>query len=239
MRAGAAVKGKAALDDADVVAMLRGDGDGNPRSRQGRAGAEDHARRLGAGGAGRGAMRRPRTGTGGCLAAAAAARGRGRGDRDMVAAQGPRRAAGRAGARPRRSGRGLGRGRHRWRCGARWPLGSPWRQLVSTPSTRRAMAQALAYFASTSSIALTLPAERPASSKVWAQKGVGDRLGEFRADDARAHGDDLGVVRQRGALGGIGVVGQRGADARHLVGRDADADAGAADQDARCRRCRP
>ena len=91
--------------------------------------------------------------------------------------------------------------------------------------------QVLAYLASTSLIALTLGAERPAWSKVWARNDVGDRLGELGTDDAGAHGDDLRVVGQRRALGRIGVVGQRGADAGNLVRRDADADAGAADQD--------
>ena len=45
-------------------------------------------------------------------------------------------------------------------------------------------------------------------------------LASSGADDARAHGDDLRIVGQGGALGRIGVMGQRGADARHLVGRD-------------------
>ena len=54
MRAGAVVKGKAELDDADVVAMLQAMAVGHPRPGQGGAGGEDHARRLGAGGGGGG-----------------------------------------------------------------------------------------------------------------------------------------------------------------------------------------
>src|SRR6185312_10331988 len=60
---------------------------------------------------------------------------------------------------------------------------------------------------------------------------IDDRLGQFRADNARAHSDDLGVVGLGGTFGGIGVVRQRRADARNLVGRDGNTNAGAAKQD--------
>ena len=60
-----------------------------------------------------------------------------------------------------------------------------------------------------------------------AEEGVCYRLCKFRPDDARAHGDDLRIVERR-AFSGISVMGQCGANAGHLVGGDADADAGAA-----------
>ena len=61
---------------------------------------------------------------------------------------------------------------------------------------------------------------------------VHDGLGQFRPDDARTHGDDLGVVGLGRAFRRIGVMRQRRADARHLVGRNAHADPRAADEDA-------
>src|SRR6218665_523667 len=64
------------------------------------------------------------------------------------------------------------------------------------------------------------------------QEGLHDALGQFDADHARADGDDVRVVAERGALGAVGVVRLRGADARHLVRCNRHADAGAAQQQA-------
>ena len=58
----------------------------------------------------------------------------------------------------------------------------------------------------------------------------GELLGQLDADDALAEAEHLGVVGQDGALDGERVVGRHGADARHLVGGDGDAQAGAADE---------
>src|SRR6478736_5777728 len=55
--------------------------------------------------------------------------------------------------------------------------------------------------------------------------------GELQADDALAHGEHLAVVGQDRTLHAERVVRDRGSDARHLVGRDRDADTGAAEQD--------
>ena len=107
MRAGAAVKGKAALDDADVVALLQAMATGIRDRGKAEPGRQDHARRLGAGGAGGGrAQARRRRALAACLdAAAAAARDGRRGDPRHGRGQGAGRAPWRAGARPCRSGR--------------------------------------------------------------------------------------------------------------------------------------
>ncbi|ENN83663.1 hypothetical protein RHSP_74657 (plasmid) [Rhizobium freirei PRF 81] len=63
------------------------------------------------------------------------------------------------------------------------------------------------------------------------EEGVDDRLRKFRSNDAGAHGNDLGVVRQRRPLGGISIVCEGCPNTRHLVCRNADADPGAAHQD--------
>lgn len=57
-------------------------------------------------------------------------------------------------------------------------------------------------------------------------------LCKLRADDACAHGNDLRIIGFCGALHGIGVMGQGRTNARHLVGRNANANARAAKQDA-------
>ena len=51
-------------------------------------------------------------------------------------------------------------------------------------------------------------------------------------DDTLAHGEDVGVVVIAAGTGRKGVVAERGTDAWHLVGGNADADASAADEDA-------
>ena len=87
MRAGAAVKGKATLDDADVVAMMPGHGQGHRRSRQGGARREDHDRCLAAGGRGR--RRSARKGMPSPSAEAAAARRNGaEATKSMIATKG-------------------------------------------------------------------------------------------------------------------------------------------------------
>ena len=152
MRAGAAVKGKASLDDADVVAWCRR-WRRHPGPRQGRARGQDDARRLGARGAGGGRREDRRHGAGGMpgRAAAAAARRR-RGYPRMVAAKG----------RAERLGE---------RARGHIDPGAASAAVVVAAMCRRSArdAHAFAYFASTSLIALTLAAERPASSKSWAR----------------------------------------------------------------------
>ena len=83
----------------------------------------------------------------------------------------------------------------------------------------------LPYFASILPIASTLPADGTLRRiELRRQPDVDDRLGQFRSDDAGTHGDDLGVVRFGGAVGRIGIVGQRRANSGDLVGRNANAD---------------
>ena len=99
MRAAAAVKGKAVLDDGDVVALVQAMASGIRDRGKAEPGAEDHARRLGAGGAGgRRGARRAATSRAVSTAAAAAAREGAEATRGMVAAKGR---AERLGERPR------------------------------------------------------------------------------------------------------------------------------------------
>ncbi len=80
-------------------------------------------------------------------------------------------------------------------------------------------------FAPTLSIASTFPAERPCGSKLFSWGGH-DRLGQLTGNPARSKRGDLGVVGSRGLGRRVSVADQRGADAGHLVGRNAHADSG-------------
>src|SRR5512137_2250806 len=64
------------------------------------------------------------------------------------------------------------------------------------------------------------------------EPGVDDSLRVLDADHSRAHRDDVRVVALRGAHRRVDVVRVRGADAGNLVRRHADADPGAAAEDA-------
>jgi hypothetical protein len=74
------------------------------------------------------------------------------------------------------------------------------------------------------------------------EAGVAERphagLGDAGADDPGAQRDHVGVVVGARRGGGERLGAQRAAHARHLVGGDADADAGAADDEAQGRRPR-
>src|SRR5258708_29357994 len=59
-----------------------------------------------------------------------------------------------------------------------------------------------------------------------------DLFRQSEADDAAAHGKDVGVVVRAGQARGVEVVAERGADAVHLVRGDLLALAAAADDDA-------
>ncbi len=64
------------------------------------------------------------------------------------------------------------------------------------------------------------------------QEGVDDHQSQALAHDPRPHGEDVGVVMLPRGFGGEAVPAEGAADAADLVGRDGDADAGAADEDA-------
>ena len=68
--------------------------------------------------------------------------------------------------------------------------------------------------------------------EVCADEGVDALEGEGGADDARAEDEDVHVVVFDALVGGVSVMAHAGADAGNFVGGDADADAGAADEDA-------
>ena len=57
------------------------------------------------------------------------------------------------------------------------------------------------------------------TGKAGRQKGQHNLLGQFRADDAGTDDEDIHVVVLDALVGGIGVVRERGADLRHLVGK--------------------
>ena len=60
----------------------------------------------------------------------------------------------------------------------------------------------------------------------------GDHFGQVDAHDAGAHGEDIAVVMALGEFGAIDIGAGADAGTLHLAGGDADADAGAAQQDA-------
>ena len=64
------------------------------------------------------------------------------------------------------------------------------------------------------------------------KESVDDLQREAGADHARAEREDVGVVVQARGFGGKAVAAEGSADAADLVGRDRDADARAADEDA-------
>ena len=71
-----------------------------------------------------------------------------------------------------------------------------------------------------------------AALKLGVQKHIHNALGHIGANDASAHREHIGVVMLAAQLGGEGVTAQGTADAVDLVGRNGDADAGGADDDA-------
>ena len=83
------------------------------------------------------------------------------------------------------------------------------------------------------SLDLADPADMPlVLGKGGVQEGVHDLQGQALPHHAAAQGQHIGVVMQPGRLGAEAVRAQRAADAGDLVGRDGDADTGAADDDA-------
>src|SRR5690606_14885522 len=87
-------------------------------------------------------------------------------------------------------------------------------------------------------LAATLLVHRDLADPPGVPLGLAERRGQECPDQlgrlvlimfARADRDHVGVVVLSGQLRGVGVVGQRGADPDHLVGRDLLAVAGAAD----------
>ena len=231
MRAGAAVKGKAVLDDADVVALVQAMATGIRDRGKAEPGQKTMLDAWAPAAQAAAEAQAAGQDLAGCLdAAAAAARAGAEATRGMVATKGRAERLGERAVGHVDPGaasavvvieamRRLGLKRMRVRTAKSSDTGVP--NAGSRAGDLRL------------DLVDRLDVARRAALLVegLGEEGVGDRLGELRADDAGAHGDDLGVVGERGALGGVGVVGQRGADAGHLVGRDADADAGAADQD--------
>ena len=71
-----------------------------------------------------------------------------------------------------------------------------------------------------------------AAFKLGAQESVHDLSRKTGADDALAHGQHIGIVVQTGVFSGIGIRADSAADARHLIGRQRNADARATDDDA-------
>ena len=55
---------------------------------------------------------------------------------------------------------------------------------------------------------------------------------QFRTDDARTQNQDIHIVMFHALMGGIGVVGQAGADSRDFVGSHGCSHAAAADENA-------
>src|SRR5690242_21762770 len=62
--------------------------------------------------------------------------------------------------------------------------------------------------------------------------GVEDLIGDWLSGGAQAEGEDVGMVPDTGAAGGLGVVAEGGADAMNLVSGDGGAGAGPAADDA-------
>ena len=75
----------------------------------------------------------------------------------------------------------------------------------------------------------------PSALKGRGQPGVDDHLGQLDPDHAGAEGQHVAVVVPAGQGRGIGLRAYGAADAPHLVGRERDADARAADHDAQVR----
>ena len=70
-----------------------------------------------------------------------------------------------------------------------------------------------------------------AALKLGVEPFVDNHLGELGAHDASAKGEHVGIVVHAGELGAEGLGAHDGANALDLIGGQADADAGTADQD--------